>query len=131
MKKEDIIEEVKGTFWGAVGECDCSNESARAGMDAVSELLEYIIDEKTNFERILADAADANAKSAAYERIEHAKTANILRRILEESASYLQAKTKDEAMERVKITGNCVCLPNREDHDAAEGGSDAPACSAI
>ena len=38
MNKEQAAEEAKSLFWGAVGECDCDNESARAGMDAVAKL---------------------------------------------------------------------------------------------
>ena len=72
-----------------------------------------VLSESENIARIMADAADANGRSAEYERQEHAKTAAVLRLILSESASYLQTKTRKEAMDRVSVTGNCVCLPNR------------------
>ncbi len=114
MDKHDISEEAKSLFWGAVGECDCNNESARSGMDAVVEFIESVIDERDNVARIMADAADANVKSAAHERIEHAKTTAVLRQILAESGSYLQTKTRDAARERIACTGNCVCLPNAQ-----------------
>lgn len=59
--------------------------------------------------------------TAAYERIEHAKTAAVLRRILTESGSYLQTSTREAAVQRVACTGNCVCLPN-----TGISGSDPP-----
>jgi hypothetical protein len=59
MNKEDAVEEAKSLFWGAVGECDCNNESARKGMDAVGEFIEHLLDERDNIARIMADAADA------------------------------------------------------------------------
>ena len=114
MNKEDAVEETKLLFWGAVGECDCNNESAREGMDAVGDFIEHLLDERDNITRIMADAADANVRSAAYERVEHAKTAAILRKILAESGSYLQTKTREEADARIAIVGNCACLPNTE-----------------
>jgi hypothetical protein len=104
MNKEHAAEEARSLFWGAVGECDCNNESARAGMDAVVEFIGDALDERDNVARIMADAADANVKSAAYERIEHAKTTAILRQILAESGSYLQAKTREAAGERIACT---------------------------
>lgn len=73
---------------------------------------QYLKSEFEKTARIMADAADANVKSAAYERIEHARTAAILRQIIAESGSYLQAKTRESAIERVACTGNAVCLPN-------------------
>jgi hypothetical protein len=125
MNKEDAVEEAKSLFWGAVGECDCDNESARKGLDAVGEFIEYLLEERDNITRIMADAADANARSTAYERVEHAKTAAILRKILAESGSYLQTKTREEADARIAIVGNCVCLPKPEASAAGVSPSDA------
>ena len=82
------------------------------------EYIESVIEERDNIARIMADAADANVKSAAHERVEHAKTTAVLRQILAESGSYLQTRTREAAMERIACTGNCVCLPNPSDQRA-------------
>jgi hypothetical protein len=105
---------------------ECLESFLRERIDELHEKLEssaYLKGEADKIARIMADAADANVKSSAYERIEHAKTASILRKILSESGSYLQTKTREAAMERIACTGNCVCLPNVEDHRA---GPDDP-----
>jgi hypothetical protein len=93
MNTEDAVEEAKSIFWGAVGECDCDNESARKGMDYVSEFIGHLLDE-------------------------HAKTAAILHKILAESGSYLQTKTREEANARIAIVGKCACLPNLKNQGA-------------
>lgn len=86
--------------------------------DRIDELIEclkssaYLKCEWEKTAKIMADAADANVKSAAYERIEHAKTTAVLRQILAESGSYLQTSTREAAAQRVSYAGNCVCLPN-------------------
>jgi hypothetical protein len=49
------------------------------------------------FARIMADAADANVSATASERRHHLNTLRIMRRIMEESASYLQTTTRKAA----------------------------------
>ena len=49
------------------------------------------------FARIMADAADASVSATASERRHHLNTLRIMRRIMEESASYLQTTTRKAA----------------------------------
>ena len=118
MKVDDLCEDVKDLFWGAVGECDCDNESARKGMDAVAEYIAEKFSESENMNRILADAADANVKSAAYERVEHSKTAKLLRMVICESGGYLQTLTREKILAHLAIIGNAFQPPNVRDHRA-------------
>ena len=96
MNKHDISEELKSLFWGAVGECDCNNESARAGIDAVVEFIGNILDERDNIAR------NANAKSAAHERIEHANQITAIKAIKKEY--FLIQETLDSLTNEERLT---------------------------
>jgi hypothetical protein len=100
---------------------ECVESHLKQKIDELREALESSNNLKREWEktaRIMADAADANVKSAAFERVAHAKTADVLRNILAESGSYLQAKTRDEASSLIARTGNCVCLPTPNPRDS-------------
>ena len=53
--------------------------------------------ESENYARIMADAADANARAVQSERAHHRNTLAVLARVLSESSSYLQRNTRQTA----------------------------------
>ncbi len=55
------------------------------------------IRESNNHARIMADAADANVRATASERLHHRHTLSVLARVLGESSSYLQTNTRHAA----------------------------------
>lgn len=40
MTNAELMDEIRTRFLGAVGECDCNNDSAARGLDAIADLLD-------------------------------------------------------------------------------------------
>ena len=61
---------------------------------------------KADIARVMADAADANVKSAAWERMHHHSTISLLRLVIAESRSYLQTRTVQRIESHLRTIGH-------------------------